>query len=77
MVEAKIGAKFTHYLTTENGQNYVGNWCSTFKIPVHTYKSRHNFGGTRYDFWFSIGEANFWGYQIGHFNQIAHIQKIK
>ena len=77
MSAAVPGQRFTHYLTKTEGQHFVGNWCSTFKVPVTVSVSRHNIGGKRYDFRFTVGGKSFAGYQIGEHNQVAHIKALK
>ena len=56
------------------------NWPATLKIPVYyTRKSYHNFTGHdgRTDFWFDFKGLHFWGYQIGRYNEIAYVKRVK
>ena len=56
----------------------VINWPGTFSAKVQYFrKSKHNFGGTRTDVWFYVGENRFHGYQIGDFTQICHVKRVK
>lgn len=58
--------------------NHVTNWPNTLSLkPNHTRKSKTNWNLERTDFWFTLENQRFHGYQIGHNNQIAHIYKLK
>lgn len=56
----------------------VTNWPGTFSANVQYFrKSKHNFGGTRTDVWFYVGDNRFHGYSIGDFTQICHVKRVK
>lgn len=59
----------------------ITNWPGTLSFPVSgSSKSFHNFAGKdgRTDFWFKGPDGHIWhGYQIGHYNQIAHCKRTK
>jgi hypothetical protein len=56
----------------------VTNWPGTLSFNVYgVRKSRHNFGGNRFDFWFNFDNSVWHGYQIGNFNEIAHVRRTK
>ena len=74
LINMKQGEKVVFYFS--KGQ--ITNWPSTLKItPSHIRKGRHNFCGTKTSFWFQLEGQKFYGYQIGDFNELAHIRKIK
>lgn len=83
LIDMKIGNKTVHYLDESHDVPYVINWPNTLRICVHaTRNSVTNFGHTRLDLWFTLRDNDeqlhyFWGKQIGHNNQIAHIRKVK
>lgn len=67
-------SKITLYLHN----NEVSNWTGTFKKKIgYVKESWHNIGGKRYDFWFSVGNNKFHGFQIGNLNEIAHCKVLK
>jgi hypothetical protein len=77
MSNAKKGDKFTMYLTMKDGKAKVGNWPSSFVIPVgYVRKGRHNFAGVRYDVWPRINGREFHGVQYGDNTQICHLRCI-
>lgn len=56
----------------------ITNWPGSLVFqPTSIRKSRHNFGGWRYDFWFWFENTLWHGYQIGDMNQIAHCKRTK
>ena len=56
----------------------ITNWPGTLSFtPYFSRESQHNIGGKRIDFWFMF-EGRVWhGYQIGRWNEIAHVRQTK
>lgn len=73
LLNASPGDKFVLYFDG----THVLNWPGSFKIRVFASSSRHNYGGMRHDFHFTVGAKRFHGYQIGDSNEIAHIRCLK
>lgn len=86
LIELKQGEKTCLYFS----KGVVTNWPSSLVIkPSYTRTGRHNIARTKTSFWFSLIEErkegeqtamikhNFYGYQIGHMNEVAHIRKVK
>lgn len=66
------------YLSQSKGTWKVSNWPSSLKFkPIGLKTGRHNWGLTRYDFWF-VFEGFYWhGYRIGDNTEICHCKKTK
>lgn len=79
MMDAKVGTRFTMYLTGSGLDMVATNWCGTFTRPIKAnYRtSPTNWGLKRTDVWFKIQGECFWGYSIGENTQILHVRKIK
>lgn len=76
--EAKIGDRFTHYLTKNDGNYFICNWPSSMKFRVYgVRKGSHNIARSRYDVNFSRGGKNFIGTNYGENSEVLHIRCIK
>lgn len=86
LINMKVGERTAYYFS----KGVVSNWPGTMVInPSYTRTGKHNWGGTKTSFWFTLVEEkkegeqtaiirhNFYGYQIGNMNQVAHIRKVK
>lgn len=73
----------TLYLTTRPIGERIGwqvsDWPGRLAFPTSGLStSRHNFGGTRRDFWFNGPDGYVWhGYQIGDNSELAHCRRTK
>lgn len=72
---ARLGEKFTHYLSGTT----ISNWPGSFKIEIRgpIKVGRHNMAGRRYDVWFTFRGKNFHGTKFGDNTEICHIKCIK
>jgi len=69
-----IGGKTIQYW---NGK-HITNWPGTLKIePSYLRIGKHNIAGTRTSIWFEYAGNKFYACQMGGFNQIARIRRIK
>lgn len=77
--------KYVLYLVQDSAKDEyprrfrVTNWPGSLQYKVTGYRrSRHNWGGIRTDFWFKDYQGKEWhGYQIGQWNQIAYVKRLK
>lgn len=68
----------TLYFVKRPDGYHVTNWTGKLDFKAYgTRKSRHNIGGTRFDFWFKVNGKEWHGYQIGGYNEIAHCKRNK
>ena len=69
----------TLYLTTREQGWQVTDWPGRLAFPTSGLStSRHNFGGTRRDFWFNGPDHYVWhGYQIGGNSDLAHCKRTR
>lgn len=57
---------------------HITNWPGTLKLKSNRItKGKHNFCRTRTDVYFTLDKYNFHGVQMGDWNQILHINKVK
>lgn len=64
-----LGASAAHKLT---------DWTGERKIPIYRVQSGgHNFAGTRYDVWFTLGGRDWHGVQYGDNTQVCHVRRLK
>jgi len=79
LANAKIGDKFTFYLTqNDDGTNTIMNWPGSLSINInYVRQGRHNIAGVRYDCWFTYRGNHFWGVCYGDFTEICHVKRIK
>ena len=74
LLAMKPGERTVLYYTGKE----VTNWPGTFRAKVmYQNTGKHNFGLTRYNYWFRVAGEDFYGYTIGDFTQIAHVRKLK
>lgn len=70
----KPGEKIYFYFDGEK----LTNWPGTFKItPYHTRNGKHNIGRTRVDAWFKFNHNLYHGVQIGEWNQVMKVTRVK
>lgn len=68
--------KEKYYLYFSNG--IVTNWPETLKInPVKVWSGRHNICGKVTYVYFWLNGLSFIGKQLGNYNEILHVRKIK
>ncbi len=79
LLSMNVGDRTTLYFSGNDEKGYeVTNWPGTFRRTVYPRKSQTNWRHVeRFDFWFKVGENHFHGKQIGHNNEIAHVQCVK
>src|SRR5690349_1286529 len=62
---AKLGERFTLYLSKDATGYKVTNWPGTFNVSAHVNVGRHNMAGKRYDAYFTVSGNNFHGITYG------------
>ena len=79
--EMDASGKNVMYLVSRDDGWHVTNWPASLDYKAYGIrKSWHNFAGSngRTDFWFRDHQGKEWhGYQIGQWNQIAHVKRLK
>lgn len=57
----------------------VTDWAGELSFNVlEQRKSKHNFAGVRYDYWFKDRMGSLWhGYTVGNNTEIAHCRRLK
>lgn len=74
------GTLHGYFSKGKDGQWYFTNWPGTFKLAArHIRHSWHNFAGKdgRTDFNVTFEGVEYYGKQIGHWNQCATIKRYK
>ncbi len=73
--------KYTLYLVKRDDGRHVTNWPASLDYKVIDWNiSNHNIAGRngRIDVWFRDYQSKLWhGYQIGDYNDICHVKRIK
>ncbi len=79
MIDTGDSRQLPLYLTVKDGKGELTNWPGTLRFGVTCHRaSRHNFGGTRTDVWFTGPDGHVWhGFQVGEWNQVCHCKRTK
>lgn len=76
--ELAVGESTHLYLVVREGKWFVRNFTGLLSIPLYYVKvGRHNFAGTRYDFWFEYHDNMYHGVVYGKDAQLARVKRIK